>query len=168
METDLELTFSLQASTFAVWLWILTLARQFRDKQGGVEAFIWRVRVQSLTFIESMLNVRAWTLRQSQKKLSKTSKFYKDQMRKYKVKVQPQFIKLRKIGYRTLQSVNCAFTDYDRMNIVAEIWIQGKSLVFKVGPGMRGFFSCDEWQKNRCWVHTAVLYHFSCMVICKK
>lgn len=58
METDLELTFSLQASTFAVWLWILTLARQFRDKQGGVEAFIWRVRVQSLTFLESMLNVR--------------------------------------------------------------------------------------------------------------
>lgn len=43
METDLELTFSLQASTFAVWLWILTLARQFRDKQGGVEAVIWRV-----------------------------------------------------------------------------------------------------------------------------
>lgn len=83
METDLELTFSLQASTFAVWLWILTLARQFRDKQGGVEAVIWRVRVQSLTFLESMLNVRAWTLKQSQKNLSKTSKFYKDQMQKY-------------------------------------------------------------------------------------
>lgn len=39
METDLELTFSLQASTLDIILWILTLMWQLLDEHDGVKAF---------------------------------------------------------------------------------------------------------------------------------
>lgn len=47
METDLELTFSLQASTLHIILWILTLICRLLDRQDCVEAseFIWTTSV---------------------------------------------------------------------------------------------------------------------------
>lgn len=86
METDLELTFSLQASTVcSLTVNSHTRAAVFVTSRVVLKAFIWRARVQSGT-----------TLRQSQIGLSKRIEFCKDLLQKCYVKVTLQVIQLRK------------------------------------------------------------------------